>query len=221
MGVVLYWGMRRPWTAQDLEQLTALYGAGARPRDIADRLGRSLAAVKTRASEYRITQQEARWSAADDLVVQRLCHLPWKHAAKELGRSSNAVHARAKILGIARRRSCRLCGSPSFHGGLCRSCHDRQTLGGRFARSKAVTSGGVTVAYLEKLFKDQEGRCAYTGFRMELVLGDYCVSTDRIDSSIPYRPGNVVLCCLYANIMKNDRSSEVFRRWCRAVASHR
>ena len=36
---------------------------------------------------------------------------------------------------------------------------------------------------------------------------------DRIDSSIGYEPGNVVSCCKFCNMAKNDRSREEFLKW--------
>jgi hypothetical protein len=206
------------WTPDDEARLRALYRAGQPPRDVAAQMGRSLAAVKTRASTLGITQQAGRWSPDEDRQLRGAVGVPRATLAAQLGRSVNAVLARAKLLGVSRPRRCRICGEAIFRCGLCHACYNRKTLGGRFSRSRAVSSGGVSVPFLVSLFDAQKGRCAYTGRPMEVAHGDDCVTVDRIDSSRPYCPGNVVLCCLYANTMKNDRTVEVFRQWCRAVA---
>jgi hypothetical protein len=46
------------------------------------------------------------------------------------------------------------------------------------------------------------------------------VSLDRVDSGKGYIQGNVVLCCVYANRMKNDQSVDEFVRWCKLIVDH-
>lgn len=55
----------------------------------------------------------------------------------------------------------------------------------------------------------QQGKCYWTGITLELTNGSKDlrqVSLDRIDSSIGYTPGNVVLACLGVNLMRSTAS---------------
>jgi hypothetical protein len=44
-----------------------------------------------------------------------------------------------------------------------------------------------------------------------------CMTCERARG---YIQGNVVLCCVYANRMKNDQSVDEFVRWCKLVVDH-
>ena len=79
----------------------------------------------------------------------------------------------------------------------------------------------ITLDYLVELFVEQEGRCAYTGERMTWKRGvgkvDTNISMDRVDSSVGYLPGNVVLCCARVNIMKGTLTPDELKMWCRRI----
>lgn len=80
----------------------------------------------------------------------------------------------------------------------------------------------LTVSYLLKLWKKQNGRCFYSGVPM-LYTGEGAlesVSIDRVDSGKGYTADNVVLCCAYVNRMKNAASAGKFIWWCDRIAHH-
>lgn len=65
----------------------------------------------------------------------------------------------------------------------------------------------INTKSLRELYKRQEGRCHYTGIEMKLgsiqKKDPFLISVDRIDSTQGYVNGNVVLCCLGMNWLKN------------------
>ena len=66
----------------------------------------------------------------------------------------------------------------------------------------------INANYLRNLYNSQNGLCYYTGIKMDLDSKMYKPSPDRIDSSIGYIDGNIVLCCTAVNYMKNSSSEE-------------
>lgn len=87
----------------------------------------------------------------------------------------------------------------------------------RFGIPRSKTN--VTVDYLYKIYLKQKGRCIYTkipfyimprGHRMEgnhPSRHPYALSIDRIDSSKPYRKGNLQLVTFLFNKMKQDNTN--------------
>lgn len=78
----------------------------------------------------------------------------------------------------------------------------------------------VTQEYAWQLFQQQKGLCALTGAPMHLgsVPGrSTTASLDRIDSSLPYEPGNVQWVLKEINMMKRDVPIERFVELCRQV----
>ena len=75
---------------------------------------------------------------------------------------------------------------------------------------------------LVALWEKQDGKCAYTGAPMGLGGGSYHQSenrdthctVDRVDSSIGYEAGNLVLCCASMNRMKQEGDLEDFFNRC-------
>lgn len=70
----------------------------------------------------------------------------------------------------------------------------------------------ITEQDIKLIWEKQQGLCYYTKQPMKLSRDDnrYSVSLDRLDSSVGYIPGNVVLCCAAVNLMKNDLSVTEF-----------
>ena len=88
----------------------------------------------------------------------------------------------------------------------------------RFGIPRSKTN--ISVNYLYKIYLKQRGRCIYTkaplyimprSHRMENKLPlrhDFGISIDRINSSIPYRRGNVQLVTFLFNKMKQDNTNK-------------
>ena len=56
----------------------------------------------------------------------------------------------------------------------------------------------IDKAYLVQLFRDQRGRCQYTGVPLK-INGDFKFSVERYDNAVGYRPGNVCLVIVEVN----------------------
>lgn len=63
-------------------------------------------------------------------------------------------------------------------------------------------------------YKKQKGVCFYTGETLSWTKGDNNkISIDRIDSTLGYEVGNIVLCCARVNIMKGNLPQEQFKKY--------
>ena len=99
----------------------------------------------------------------------------------------------------------------------------------KMARSRDKMKGwasddNVTVAYLVGLYHGQQGKCAHTGEPMSIVRGlvDGAVSFDlctmeRIDNTIGYTVGNIMLACDGINRMRGDMPLAQFRKFCKRI----
>lgn len=112
-------------------------------------------------------------------------------------------------------------GRKSPQSGKCRLCivaSRRDTLRSNLARTRAYRIGNISIDSLEALYDAQNGRCHYSGLKMDLSDRETCPSADRVDSAKPYALDNIVLCCYRVNMMKNVASYESFIRFCNRVA---
>jgi hypothetical protein len=85
-------------------------------------------------------------------------------------------------------------------------------------RIKWYGQPNITVEYLKSLWDKQDGKCPYTGLKMDLprttrdhdikVGNPYKASLDRIDSDKGYVEGNVEFVCYAINLAKNHLSRE-------------
>jgi hypothetical protein len=81
--------------------------------------------------------------------------------------------------------------------------------------------GDLTPNDIINQYNKQNGLCFYTGEKLELQADSpKTISVDRIDSSISYTKGNIVLCCHIINTMKTDSSVSDFKYWCAKVSSY-
>lgn len=81
----------------------------------------------------------------------------------------------------------------------------------------------ITLDYLANLWKEQEGKCVYTGTEMFLPINTnhydkltpepHWASLDRIDSSKGYIIGNIQFVCLSINYAKSSFSDEQFKEF--------
>ncbi len=73
--------------------------------------------------------------------------------------------------------------------------------------------------YISSLWEKQGGLCYFTGLRMTKELDRLdTVSIDRLDPSLGYEPGNVVLATKAANFAKSGHSESEFREYLDKVA---
>lgn len=107
LGLVATQPMRAPrWTKQEENVLRKLYGM-VRNREIAARLGRTLASVGLKARELGLAGPPSQpWSASDDRYIKRRYGTASREEiATALGRTVPAVASRAEFLGMTRRRA--------------------------------------------------------------------------------------------------------------------
>lgn len=71
--------------------------------------------------------------------------------------------------------------------------------------------------YLEFIYGIQEGKCAYTGEKLELSVGlghiHSGVSIDRFNTSLGYEIGNVLICSRRANTIKHNQTLIELKEW--------
>ena len=58
--------------------------------------------------------------------------------------------------------------------------------------------------YIMEMYENQGHKCFYTGIEMSFSSKLTKPSVDRVDSNKGYTKGNIVLCCMGINFMKND-----------------
>lgn len=82
----------------------------------------------------------------------------------------------------------------------------------------------LTLEYCDTLFKKQDKKCALSGlplsFGRRRDTTRTTASLDRIDSSLPYKAGNVQWVHKKVNIMKHSLSDREFVKLCCTIASH-
>jgi len=90
------------WLPEEIDRLRAWFGDDEDLREVAVRLGRTLAAVQTKVAELGLRRNSSRpWSDLDDEYMTRRYGTEATSAvAVALGRSCGAVYARAGLLGL-------------------------------------------------------------------------------------------------------------------------
>ena len=102
------------------------------------------------------------------------------------------------------------------------------TLRVRTAYGRACKKGldfDLTPEYLMELYNKQNGRCYYSGIKMEIALKGYIdntntLSIDRVDSSKGYIKENIVLCCDSVNTMKMKLKVSDFLNICKEIVKY-
>lgn len=98
---------KRPWTKEEEKILRELYPS-AGPAACATRLGRSRNAVRVRAQKLGLQRSHTvgrgrPWTPQEEEYLRRYYRrLPAREIAAELGRTTSAVHTRARRLDLAR-----------------------------------------------------------------------------------------------------------------------
>lgn len=128
---------------------------------------------------------------------------------------------------------------PSGYMGYCKECNnkrnkiyrrDHDNLARACKRvygylSRRVRVKGIDLdfgpEFIEGLYNDQHGYCAYTGDKLSLQAGlPSTMSVDRVDSSLGYTKKNVKLVTWEVNNAKQDRTMESFVLLCKKVIDH-
>jgi hypothetical protein len=81
--------------------------------------------------------------------------------------------------------------------------------GARSSSPKRKLSFSITPQQIREMWDRQGGRCYWSGVEMLLDIEPghlLRVSLDRVDPSLGYEEGNVVLTCLFINIGRRNRS---------------
>ena len=94
------------------------------------------------------------------------------------------------------------------------------------ARQRKI-SLSISPIDLENQFKNQNGKCVFTGLSLTLPETaterrkcKHTASLDRIDSSKGYEVGNIQWVHKRINLMKLNSTDEEFIQWCKLVANH-
>lgn len=103
----------------------------------------------------------------------------------------------------------------------------------KLARRRVKTHGRectITLEYLKEVWEKQDGKCPYTGWKLDNPettahwdnhqLDPRIASLDRIDSSLGYILGNVQFVSVMANFAKRDFQEEQLLEFCQAVAEY-
>ena len=81
----------------------------------------------------------------------------------------------------------------------------------------------ITPEYAVSLFEQQQHRCALSGVLLkfpERWNDTHDASLDRIDSDLPYQPGNVQWVHKDVNRIKRELTQSTFLAWCKKIAEH-
>ena len=124
---------------------------------------------------------------------------------------------------------CRYCGdeNPEHFGNqhtICKKCYNtldrnRKSYAERLYKNSKQNSKNynapydLTMEYIQELLEKQNYKCAYSGIPFSNDKKDkYTYPTiDRIDSTKGYVKGNVCICTLFVNIMKNNATVDQFK----------
>jgi hypothetical protein len=93
------------------------------------------------------------------------------------------------------------------------------------ARCRRNLEFTIDLNYLLTLLKDQQGRCALSGWPLEFTRGGSFkggknprgCTIDRIDNSQGYVPGNIQLTCCLPNYLKSDMVLADFLALCKDI----
>lgn len=83
----------------------------------------------------------------------------------------------------------------------------------------------LTTDCIIRMFFNQQGKCAITGWEMELERGgDFkngknprVATMDRIDNNLGYVAGNIQLTCAFPNFLKGNMNNNEFLDFCKLV----
>lgn len=108
-----------------------------------------------------------------------------------------------------------------FNRHINKSAKRRTYKGKEYGREIPVT---INVEYLDSIWQNQKGRCAYTGEEITLPKKwddkTYTASVDRIDSEKGYIEGNIQFVHQSVNLMKNRLTHDFFLEMCKKIVNN-
>lgn len=139
----------------------------------------------------------------------------------DCGKEKEVLGRSLKHWGI---KSCGCLVSPKYSGKILQSMFNRIKENAKFRKLEFL----LTVEYLDKIFKQQNERCALSGISISFNKPGYArnknlkgnVSLDRIDSSKGYVEGNVQWVDKNVNIAKQALTDEQFVELCKNVVKY-
>lgn len=86
----------------------------------------------------------------------------------------------------------------------------------------------LTTDCVIRMFFNQQGKCALTGWEMELERGgDFkngknprVATMDRLDNNLGYVASNIQLTCAWPNFLKGGTNNDVFLDLCKLIVDH-
>ena len=95
----------------------------------------------------------------------------------------------------------------------------------KYRSMKKEIEFNIDKEYLLDLYKKQNGKCFYSGLKMEIALkhdkiNNRTLSLDRVDSKKGYTKNNVVLCCDNINTMKMQMDKCEFINLCEVISKY-
>lgn len=123
-------------------------------------------------------------------------------------------HAKQSSLSDWQCKKCRA-SDKSYSANLSVGCEQR--VFNKFKKS-AFSRGLEWAVSKEYLFSLLDGKCALTGWAIDIAYGNETASLDRIDSSKGYVTGNVQWVHSMVNMCKNKYPEQDFIKMCLAVA---
>ena len=212
------------WSAEMVETVRVLSAEHRPVQEIADQVGATYNAVLNLCRVRGINRppKHSRWTAERDKELLTLLQegKTVNEISAIIDRSLFAIRGRCYVLGITR-------SFPQLKA-LIKVLDKRPVTIRGALRYRLTSSKGryghdkcdLTIEYLLDLYAQQGGRCFYTGLELSPEANhDRTLSIDRIDSSVGYVKGNVVLCVWDANGMKQDLKQERFIELCHLVAA--
>jgi len=172
-----------------------------KPEDIPPQISELLILRKNDPDEHTLVWQTMRNRFHPDVS--------YKMKRKKLNKDATAFWD-AKIRGAFSRAAQRSSG-----GGICKEWNGPD---GRVAMYE----------YVMQLWNTQNGLCAVSGLPMSTKVGSRksrllrnIASIDRIDSRLPYQPGNLQLVCWWVNHWKSNMSMPNFYKAVKSIAIHK
>lgn len=163
--------------------------------------------------KFTLGQRFGDWTVVDESVIV-------EHEAKVKCKCKCGTERYVAVLTLVRgiSKRCANCGnSTEQHSGANNA--NWKGIGvvpGYYLNRKGLTE--ATKIFAAGLIEEQNFKCKLTG--LPISFTDKTASLDRIDSTKPYKKGNIQWVHKDANIMKNGYNLDYFIKMCKLIAQH-